>query len=345
MDVKQSSDTSLEVATQRTPLTGVRTVFQRVSVIILAKNEAEHIGRCIDSAFSSLERVESESLGLEVVVVDNESTDATARIAVERGAKLVRSGSEFLGELRNLGAAESSGDVLAYIDGDCSASPEWLASALRTLQLSDVHAVTGVIDLPEECSWVERAWLLPANPEPTLTSKVLGASFFCVREAFDAVDGFDDTMSAGEDSDLGTRLTAAGFRIRLEPDCRVIHWGYPSTLRGVIDRQAWHVGGRSGSTPVFRDRSVIAALVVVALLGGGLGLMAFGIWRVGFVAFVLGLIPPFIFLQVRRKRVRAKLSGWETVKAFVVSVAYFMGRAKGAVYRACGLRFEHSHKR
>ena len=320
-------------------------MIQRVSVIVLAKNEAEHIGRCLDSVFASQDRAGSEFLDLEVVVVDNESTDATARIAIDRGAKVVRSGSKFLGELRNIGAGASSADVLAYIDGDCSASPSWLASGLRTLQRSDIHAVTGVVDLPEGCSWVERAWLLPGNPEPSLTSQVFGACFFCTRQAFDAVDGFDDAMSAGEDSDLGARLTAAGFRIRLEPDCRIIHWGYPTTLRGVIDRQAWHVGGRSGSTPVFRDRSVIAALGVMVLLGGGLGLMAFGRWRVGVVAFLLGLIPPFAFLQVRKRRVRAKLSGWDCVKAFVVSVAYFIGRAKGAVYRACGLRFKHSHKR
>ena len=319
-------------------------MFHRVSVVILAKNEAETIGKCLDSLLTGQDLSEYGSVELELVVVDNESTDATASIAASKGAVVVRSDSKFLGELRNIGAAATSGDVLAYIDGDCTASPEWLAIGLRTLEHEEVHAVTGVVGIPENSSWVERAWVLPGEPKACLTSKVFGASFFCLREVFNRVSGFDDKKSAGEDSDLGDRLHAEGFKIKLEPGCRIIHWGYPSTLRGVIDRQAWHVGGRSGDTPVLRDATVLAAMVVVFFLFASILLIGLGMWRLAVMAMLFGLAPPALFVRLRKKRVGARLSVANNLKALAVAVAYFIGRAKGAIYRLLGLSFRRSHR-
>lgn len=319
-------------------------MFDRVSVVILAKNEAETIGRCLDSLLTGQDRREYEDVDLQLVVIDNESTDATASIAASKGAVVLNSDSKFLGELRNIGAAATSGDVLAYIDGDCTASPEWLVSGLRALEHQNVHAVTGVVAIPQDSSWVVRAWVLPGEPEACLTSKVFGASFFCVRDVFNQVGGFDDKKSAGEDSDLGTRLHAEGFRIKLEPGCRIIHWGYPSTLRGVIERQAWHVGGRSGDTPVLRDATVLAALAVVFFHLSSVILVAFGRWELGIVALLLGLTPPVLFVRRRKKRVGARLSATNNLQALVVAIAYFVGRAKGALYRLLGLEFRRSHR-
>lgn len=82
--------------------------MNKVSVIIIAKNEEERIADCLDSV----------SFCDEIIVVDNASEDRTSQIAERMGAKITKTDSQDFSELRNLGLKKSSGEVVLYIDAD-----------------------------------------------------------------------------------------------------------------------------------------------------------------------------------------------------------------------------------
>lgn len=87
--------------------------MNKISAIVIAKNEEERIADCLDSV----------SFCDEAVVVDNASEDRTSQIAERMGAKVVRTDSSNFSELRNLGLKRASGDLVLYVDADERVSP------------------------------------------------------------------------------------------------------------------------------------------------------------------------------------------------------------------------------
>ena len=81
---------------------------QKISAIVISKNEEERIGECLKAL----------SFADEVVVVDNGSVDRTVEIAKRKGAKVINLKAGNFSELRNIGAKEATGKWLLYIDAD-----------------------------------------------------------------------------------------------------------------------------------------------------------------------------------------------------------------------------------
>jgi glycosyltransferase involved in cell wall biosynthesis len=82
----------------------------KLSVIILAKNEAETIGDCIDG----VKNIHPQ----EVLVIDDESSDDTAKIAKLHGASVINVRQKNFAQMREFAAAKATGDWLFYVDAD-----------------------------------------------------------------------------------------------------------------------------------------------------------------------------------------------------------------------------------
>jgi glycosyltransferase involved in cell wall biosynthesis len=174
-----------------------------LSVIIPAYNEADYIGRLLNS-LAIARRQLAAGREVEVIVVDNGSTDGTAAIARERGAIVVPEPERKIAAVRNAGARSARGQTLVFIDADNLASPNLLAEIDRVMR-GGRHVGGGVEVLPDRWSagialtyaffWVS-FWLLGVS----------AGVIFASREAFDAVDGFDPTLYAGEDAKIVWKL-------------------------------------------------------------------------------------------------------------------------------------------
>lgn len=108
------------------------------SVIIPALNEEKRIGSCIESI------LDSTRLPHEIIVVDNGSTDATAKVARSfPEVRVIKEERRGTNRARDTGWRAADGEILCFFDADCRIAPDWLARAERHFRAYPVKAVTG----------------------------------------------------------------------------------------------------------------------------------------------------------------------------------------------------------
>lgn len=197
-----------------------------VSVVVCAYNAADTLAECL----THCDRLEFP--GLEVVVVDDGSTDRTAAITREHpGVRLVQVPHGGLSAARNAGYLSASGELIAYLDADAYPSPEWpwyLALAAAGV------AGSGGPNVPPPgdglaSSVVARS---PGGPVPQLGGEeralhVPGCNMAFWREVLHSLGGFDINLRSAEDLDLEWRLHEQGWEIGYHPAALVWHHRRP----------------------------------------------------------------------------------------------------------------------
>jgi len=215
-----------------------------VSVVIPVFNGAEDLDRCLGAVF----RTNWDAF--ECIVVDDASSDKlTAEIAGRHGAHLEcmeqRSGP---GAARNKGVKRARGEIIFFTDADVLLHPDTIGKAVTALESDpDLAAVFGSYDdTPGHGSFLSRYRNLyhhwthqAANEEASTFWAGCGA---IRREVFLEMGGFnsDYTRPSIEDIELGYRLRAAGYRIRLLKTMLGTHlkqWKFLDMLRTDIFRR------------------------------------------------------------------------------------------------------------
>ena len=191
-----------------------------ISVVVIGRNEGDRLVDCLESVNS----VRRADFRLEVIYVDSASSDASPQRARAHGARVIELRPErpsaALG--RNAGWRASAGEFVLFLDGDTLLDPGFLSNALPAMQEPGVAVVWGHRRerFPEQSLYVrvlDLDWIYPPGD-----SKFCGGDALMRREALERVDGFDDTLIAGEEPELCRRLR--------EKDYRVLHVDLPMTL-------------------------------------------------------------------------------------------------------------------
>jgi GT2 family glycosyltransferase len=198
--------------------------MQNVSVVIPHYQDLVRLDLCL----AALERQSYPREQIEIVVADNASPvgEAAVAAAIKGRAKLVVCHDRGAGPARNAGVAASSGEVLAFIDSDCLAEPDWIKNGLAGLAAFDFVGgrVKVLIDDPARISGAEAFEAIFAFDFATYINKkgFTGAgNLLCPRPVFDKVGGFAAAVS--EDVEWSYRATAAGFRLGYVADAVVGH--------------------------------------------------------------------------------------------------------------------------
>lgn len=228
-----------------------------ISVIIPHLNQNDALARCLES----LRQQTFPRDDTEVIVVDNGSyVLPDTAVATYPGVRILREAEPGPGPARNLGAAHAGGRILAFIDADCRADPDWLAAAVAALDdgLSTGYAGGDVrIDVvsPPRLTPLEAYESVFAYRQQLYAERdgYSGTGNMAVwRDAFAKIGGFGG-IGIAEDMDWGQRAAGAGHPVRYAPDMIVYHPARTSIAeleakwrRHVAHGLAQHRAGRGG---------------------------------------------------------------------------------------------------
>ncbi|OQX26123.1 MAG: hypothetical protein BWK80_12020 [Desulfobacteraceae bacterium IS3] len=207
-----------------------------VSIIIPAYNEEKHLPACLDSVL----HLDYPRQQIEIIVVDNGSSDRTRDIATAYGAKVLRDDSMNVSGLRNFGVREAKGEILAYVDADCIVSKEWLKNAAAYFDDMTVAAWGAPPVIPEDATWVQQTWFLIRGKENQVQDAdwLETMNLFVRKDQFLAAGGFNDSLVTCEDVDFSYRIRKHG-KIISDSRLKVVHLGEASTVRHFIKKEIW----------------------------------------------------------------------------------------------------------
>ncbi len=177
-----------------------------LSIVVPAHDEELLIGRTL----AALQEAGAALGGpFEIVVVDDASTDRTAAIAHDHGARVVTVAHRQISATRNAGARAGVGDMLLFVDADTVVSPAAVRGAVDAMAAGAagggcLFAFDGEVPLYGR---VLLKTLLPFYYRFGLAS---GCFLFCTRAAFEGVGGFDETLYAAEEMAMSRALHRQG---------------------------------------------------------------------------------------------------------------------------------------
>ena len=202
-----------------------------LTIVVPAFNEEGYLSETLaslDRAKAFLQR--ERSIQTEIIVVDNDSDDSTADVALALGVAVAREAVHNVAKVRNTGARLSSGETIVFVDAD-TVVPENLLSRVVDA-MSDDTSVGGAVDTdyrPKKL--MVQAYLEFWRLVGKSTGMAQGATQFYRKDVFFTLKGYDETLFMGEDVDLYWRLKKfakrQNGRVVFIEDIRVV----PSTRR------------------------------------------------------------------------------------------------------------------
>jgi glycosyltransferase involved in cell wall biosynthesis len=303
------------------------------SIIIPAYNEEQNLARCLQS----IADLDFPKERYEVIILDNGSTDRTPYIARSMQAKILVDAELNVAGLRNLGVRHSGGDVLAFVDADCTVDKSWLSSAARYAADQKV-AVWGAPAVPPvNATWVQRTWFLVRKKEaPVQKVEWLETmNLFVRKDQFLAVGGFNEALDTCEDVDFCYRIRQYG-EIISDSAIGVIHYGEAATLREFAGKEIWR--GRGNMRGVishgfsFKEFPSLAIPIYFGLLMPLLFLFAMITadlnWLVA--GFVFLLLPGLAVMIRIRNKIPRKL---DVLRLLALLQVYFFSRTIAVIKR------------
>lgn len=203
------------------------TELPNVSVVITSKNNEETIGECV----RSIVQQDYPKDCLEILLIDANSTDKTAKIAEESGAKVV-SVSGNAPQAYNYSLKIARYELLAFVDSDAKVERGWLEKLVRHLSDPKTAGVSGNIE-----TWnTENPWARAIGYDiksryariGKFTGRVATMNLLLKRSVLEELGGFNEEFPSQYDTELGFRLSARGYRIAFERSAICYHHNRPT---------------------------------------------------------------------------------------------------------------------
>lgn len=219
----------------------------RISIIIVNYNGQHWLKNCLDSIFRQ------KIKGLEIIFVDNHSTDDSLKIVKNQYPSVVIIQNKVnlgFGQANNLGAQKATGEFLLFLNTDTKLKPHSLSRLVHRM-------VSGRLDLagPKLLDFENRDFYqgrkLTLDIVGSLswgknTTMIEGCCLMIRKNVFDQLGGFDPSFFMySEDLDLCWRAWLKGFKIKLIPESVIYHFGGGSSLPTMI-------GSKTHQVPAFR---------------------------------------------------------------------------------------------
>jgi glycosyltransferase involved in cell wall biosynthesis len=231
-----------------------------ISIIICTRNRCDDLTRTLES-LGSVEL--PAGADVELLVVDNGSTDRTPDVVAAAAGRLPGIGVRHLVEpvagqsrARNLGVAESIGEVVLFTDDDVRPPGDWITAVTSPILSGECDAVAGGVRIADHLlrDWMTprlRSWFASTDGlarEPNW--RMVGANMAFSRRVLEKVPAFDVALGPGglgfgDETLFSSQLVEAGYRTARALDVQVEHHFSPHRLSAASLRDAAIRMGRS----------------------------------------------------------------------------------------------------
>lgn len=203
--------------------------WPKVSVVVALYNAEKTIDECL----ASLTKLNYPDY--EVIVVNDGSTDGSQAIIDRYPFHCISGANGGVSAARNRGLRAATGEIVAYIDSDAYADPDWLRYLATTFLESDVAGVGGPNLVPPADNWVAKCvYRSPGGPTQVMlddksAEHIPGCNMAFWKWALEEIGGFDPIFTAaGDDVDVCWRLLERNYRLGFSPSAVVWHHRRPS---------------------------------------------------------------------------------------------------------------------
>jgi len=200
-------------------------VLPTVSVIVPAYNAEKNIANVIQSL---LDQDYPKEL-LEIIIVDNNSNDQTKELAKQHPVRLLEEKNiQSSYAARNKGIQNAKGEILAFTDSDCIATPQWIKEGVRALVSESTDSVGGKVEFvySKDRTTAELFDSITSMQiESDIKDRNIGktANLFVKSLLFDKIGMFPDSVQSGGDVQWTSRATRNGFSLVYAPGAIVQH--------------------------------------------------------------------------------------------------------------------------
>lgn len=213
----------------------------KLSFVIPAHNEELYIGSCLDAVLKSI----GERKNIEVIVVDNASTDRTKDVVKKYPrVKLIYEPKKGTNQARQTGLSAAQGELVAHIDADSLPTHEWLEIVLKEFEKNPgVVCISGpyiYYDLPNSVNVLVKIFYgllyilyLITNLISGRTTFLMGGNFVVRRAAVIKMGGYNTEITFyGDDTDIAKQLSSLG-KIKFILRLRVLSSGRRLATEGI----------------------------------------------------------------------------------------------------------------
>jgi cellulose synthase/poly-beta-1,6-N-acetylglucosamine synthase-like glycosyltransferase len=215
-----------------------------VSVIVPVRDGESTIAACLDSILATDYPADRR----EILVVDNGSSDGTAALIQTRPVRYLREPKRGVSNARNRGIAESTGEILAFVDADCLVEPQWLTELVSPFEDPEVGAVGGNLEHSPPANAAERQavrllgdwqqFAFASDPAYPITANAAYR-----RDVLERIGPFDPHMTRAQDVELGLRFQErSGLRLAFAERATARHRNRSTQLGFFRQQLGWAYG-------------------------------------------------------------------------------------------------------
>ena len=300
--------------------------MRTISIFVPCLNAEKTLRGCLKSLQAQSYAADS----FNITLIDNGSTDSSTEIAKELNIPVLSLPSVSISALRNHGAAQSSADLLVFVDADCELDALWLERAAKLIA-GRVAAAGSPMLYSMQSNFIGQAINAQApvfeGAKPLVW--VPSAALMVRADVFKGLGGFDEGLLTCEDVDFGYRLRCAGWRLLGALNLSPRHFGDPDTFVGLAKKEYWRASDtmvllykypwrlKEILTNLYQPWFFITAILAFTWLALGDMLTS--------LLYVLLFCLPVLFFTLRTACQRKQFSIFKSLLYFYL--AYYLGRS------------------
>ncbi|MBI4008677.1 glycosyltransferase family 2 protein [Candidatus Roizmanbacteria bacterium] len=187
----------------------------KISVIIPAYNEEHYLSACLESLENQEQKAD------EIILVDNNSTDETAKIAKNFDIKIVQEKQQGVIYARNKGFDQASFDIIARCDADTIVPTDWVKKILNNFKHFSIDALSGTLifyDLPLKTTFYVNSYLSIMKFLQKGKETMLGPNMAISRQFWQKIKSnlCQDQNQVHEDTDMAIHIQNEGGILKVD---------------------------------------------------------------------------------------------------------------------------------